>query len=39
MHDERKRPLRMALIGGGGAGFIGKVHAVAATLDLSLIHI
>ena len=33
MHDERKRPLRMALIGGGGAGFIGKVHAVAATLD------
>lgn len=27
------RPLRMALIGGGGAGFIGKVHATAATLD------
>lgn len=26
-------PLRMALIGGGGAGFIGKVHATAATLD------
>lgn len=25
--------LRMALIGGGGAGFIGKVHATAATLD------
>ena len=23
----------MALIGGGGAGFIGKVHATAATLD------
>ncbi len=27
------RPLRMALIGGGGAGFIGKVHSTAATLD------
>lgn len=27
------RKLRMALIGGGGAGFIGPVHAVAATLD------
>lgn len=25
--------LRMGLIGGGGAGFIGKVHATAATLD------
>jgi predicted dehydrogenase len=25
--------LRMALIGGGGAGFIGKVHVTAATLD------
>lgn len=28
-----ERPLRMGLIGGGGAGFIGKVHATAATLD------
>ena len=27
------RRLRMALIGGGGAGFIGKVHRTAATLD------
>ncbi len=27
------RKLRMALIGGGGAGFIGRVHAIAATLD------
>ena len=26
-------PLKMALIGGGGAGFIGKVHVTAATLD------
>lgn len=25
--------LRMGLIGGGGAGFIGKVHVTAATLD------
>ena len=25
--------LRMALVGGGGAGFIGKVHTTAATLD------
>ena len=25
--------LRMALIGGGGSGFIGRVHVVAATLD------
>ena len=30
---EESRPLKMALIGGGGAGFIGKVHATAATLD------
>ena len=30
---EDSRPLKMALIGGGGAGFIGKVHATAATLD------
>ncbi len=29
----RTRPLRMAPIGGGGAGFIGKVHVTAATLD------
>ena len=28
-----ERPLRMALIGGGGAAFIGKVHVTAATLD------
>ena len=27
------RKLRMALIGGGGSGFIGRVHALAATLD------
>ena len=27
------RKLRMALIGGGGAGFIGRVHATAAQLD------
>ena len=27
------RRLRMALCGGGGAGFIGKVHRTAATLD------
>lgn len=27
------RPLRMGLVGGGGDGFIGKVHATAATLD------
>ena len=33
MNDHRTRPLRMALVGGGGAGFIGKVHATAATLD------
>jgi predicted dehydrogenase len=33
MTDVRCKPLRMALIGGGGAGFIGKVHATAATLD------
>ena len=25
--------LKMALVGGGGVGFIGKVHATAATLD------
>jgi predicted dehydrogenase len=27
------RKLRMALIGGGGSGFIGRVHATAGTLD------
>ena len=27
------RKLRMALIGGGGSGFIGRVHAIAAALD------
>ncbi|MBC8876538.1 MAG: Gfo/Idh/MocA family oxidoreductase, partial [Planctomycetes bacterium] len=27
------RRLRMGLIGGGGNAFIGRVHAVAATLD------
>jgi len=27
------RKLRMGLIGGGGKGFIGRVHATAATLD------
>ena len=31
--ESSSKPLRMALIGGGGAGFIGKVHATAATLD------
>ena len=33
MTDIRRKPLRMALVGGGGAAFIGKVHATAATLD------
>ncbi|APZ91398.1 Gfo/Idh/MocA family protein [Fuerstiella marisgermanici] len=33
MSNAPNQPLRMALIGGGGAGFIGKVHATAATLD------
>ena len=28
-----KRKLRMGLVGGGGSGFIGRVHAAAATLD------
>ncbi len=31
--SSQSRPLRMGLIGGGGAGFIGKVHVTAATLD------
>lgn len=33
MNPEINRQLRMGLIGGGGAGFIGKVHAISATLD------
>ncbi|MDE0862345.1 MAG: Gfo/Idh/MocA family oxidoreductase [Rubripirellula sp.] len=33
MAQESDRPLRMGLIGGGGTGFIGKVHVTAATLD------
>lgn len=33
MTNNQTQKLRMALIGGGGAGFIGKVHATAATLD------
>ena len=33
MEQQSDRPLRMGLIGGGGNGFIGKVHATAATLD------
>ena len=33
MNPEINRKLRMGLIGGGRAAFIGRVHAVAATLD------
>ncbi len=33
IEQQRDRPLRMGLIGGGGNGFIGKVHVTAATLD------
>lgn len=33
MNPEINRKLRMGLIGGGGAAFIGKVHAISATLD------
>jgi len=33
MEQDSNRPLRMGLIGGGGNGFIGKVHVTAATLD------
>ena len=33
MNPEIDRKLRMGLIGGGGAAFIGKVHAISATLD------
>ncbi len=31
--QQYERPLRMGLVGGGGNGFIGKVHVTAATLD------
>jgi len=33
INDPLNRKLRMALIGGGGNAFIGRVHATAATLD------
>ena len=33
LNSPLNRKLRMALIGGGGAGFIGKVHRTAAQLD------
>lgn len=33
LNSPLNRRLRMALIGGGGTGFIGKVHRIAATLD------
>lgn len=33
MTDSRKRPLRLALVGGGPGAFIGPVHRVAAELD------
>lgn len=33
MNPVDNSPLRMGLIGGGGAGFIGRVHVTAATLD------
>lgn len=33
LNSPLNRKLRMALIGGGGAGFIGKVHRTAAELD------
>ncbi len=33
IEQQSNRPLKMGLIGGGGNGFIGKVHATAATLD------
>ena len=33
MNEPLNRKLRMALIGGGGNAFIGRVHATAATLD------
>ena len=33
LNSPLNRRLRMALIGGGGTGFIGKVHRTAAALD------
>ncbi len=33
MNAPLNRKLRMALVGGGGNAFIGRVHAIAATLD------
>lgn len=33
MSDDRQRPLRLALVGGGPGAFIGPVHRVAAELD------
>lgn len=33
IEQQSNRPLKMGLIGGGGNGFIGKVHTTAATLD------
>lgn len=33
LNSPLNRRLRMALLGGGGTGFIGKVHRTAATLD------
>ncbi len=33
VNESLDRKFRMALIGGGGSGFIGRVHATAATLD------
>ena len=33
VNEPLRRRLRMALIGGGGAAFIGRVHVFAATLD------
>jgi predicted dehydrogenase len=33
MNEPLHRKLRMALIGGGGAAFIGPIHVIAATLD------
>jgi len=33
INEPLNRKLRMALVGGGGHAFIGRVHAAAATLD------
>ena len=33
LNQPLNRKLRMALVGGSGGGFIGRVHAIAATLD------